>query len=294
MPYSAHRVSASQQGRFGASPSRAQGSTVATQSGHCVRGQRGTEEGCMRATAIDDFGAPPALHDLPVPQPVAGEVLVRVQASSVNGFDLSVAKGYLKDAMEHRFPVVLGKDFAGTVEATGPGVETLQVGDAVFGVVMKPELGDGAFGEYVTAPAAFIAKVPAGLEVARAGALGLAGTAALDAVDAIAPNSGETVLVSGATGGVGAFAVQLLRARGIDVIATASSHGKGAFVRGLGARTLVDYRGELAAVVTAIRPDGPDAALHLAGDGAALATLSAWRPRRFHARAQPRFSRRRR
>ena len=229
----------------------------------------------MRAIAIDDFGAPPALHDLPVPQPVAGEVLVRVQASSVNGFDLSVAKGYLKDAMEHRFPVVLGKDFAGTVEATGPGVETLQVGDAVFGVVMKPELGDGAFGEYVTAPAAFIAKVPAGLEVARAGALGLAGTAALDAVDAIAPNSGETVLVSGATGGVGAFAVQLLRARGIDVIATASSDEKGAFVRGLGAGNVVDYRGDLAAVVTAIRPDGPDAALHLAGDGAALATLCA-------------------
>jgi NADPH:quinone reductase-like Zn-dependent oxidoreductase len=84
----------------------------------------------MKAIAIDDFGAPPTLHDLPVPEPGEGQVLVRVQASSVNGFDLAVANGYLKGAMEHRFPVVLGKDFAGLVEAVGPGIESLRVGDS--------------------------------------------------------------------------------------------------------------------------------------------------------------------
>ena len=73
----------------------------------------------MKAIAIDDFGAPPSLHDLPVPEPGEGEVLVRVRASSVNGFDVAVAGGHLKGMIEHHFPVVLGKDFAGTVEAAG-------------------------------------------------------------------------------------------------------------------------------------------------------------------------------
>src|SRR5437764_6089916 len=142
----------------------------------------------MRAIALAELSAPPTLHDLPVPTPGPGEVLVRVQASSVNGFDLSVASGRLHGMMEYRFPVVLGKDFAGTVEAVGPDVSRVSVGDAVFGVLMKPVLGDGTFGEYVTVPEAIgLARLPAGLDVAVAGALGLAGTAALMAVEAVAP-----------------------------------------------------------------------------------------------------------
>ena len=77
-------------------------------------------------------------------------VLVRVTFSSVNGFDVAVANGYLKGVMEHRFPVVLGKDVAGSVEATGSGVGSLEVGDSVFGVVMTAVLGEGAFGELAT------------------------------------------------------------------------------------------------------------------------------------------------
>jgi NADPH:quinone reductase-like Zn-dependent oxidoreductase len=226
----------------------------------------------LKAIAIDDYGAPPSLHDLPVPAPGEGEVLVRVRASSVNGFDVAVAGGYLKGMMEHHFPVVLGKDFAGTVEAAGPGAASLQAGDTVFGVVTKAALGDGAFGEYVTAPEAYTARVPAGLDLAVAGALGLAGTAALNAVDAIAPRPGETVLISGATGGVGAFAVQLAAARGGHVIATAQP-GQEDYVRGLGARDTVDYTGDVPAAVAALRPDGIHAVVHLAGDGLELADL---------------------
>src|SRR5215204_6717418 len=140
----------------------------------------------MKAIAITDFGVPVTLVEVPAPEPGEGEILVRVASSSINGFDLSVAKGVLKGMMEHRFPVVLGKDFAGTVEAAGAGVTDLNVGDAVFGVVMKAELGDGALGERVTSPAAFAAKIPSGVDTATAGALGLAGTAAYDAVEAIA------------------------------------------------------------------------------------------------------------
>jgi len=168
----------------------------------------------MQTIAVHDFGATPTLTDLPEPKPDAGEVLVRVRASSVNGFDVATAAGMLKDMMEHRFPVVLGKDFAGTVEAIGAGASRFNVGDAVFGVVSKPYLGDGGLGEYVVVGEQHgIAGVPDGVDLSVAGALGLAGTAALTAVDAVRPAPGETVLISGATGGVGALALQYAVAR---------------------------------------------------------------------------------
>lgn len=103
----------------------------------------------MRAVVIAEQGASRTLTELPTPEPGAGEVLVRVEASSLNGFDTAVAAGYLAGMMEHRFPVVLGKDFAGTVEAVGAGVTRFAAGDRVFGVVTKAFLGDGGFGEYV-------------------------------------------------------------------------------------------------------------------------------------------------
>jgi NADPH:quinone reductase-like Zn-dependent oxidoreductase len=229
----------------------------------------------MKAIATTDFGAPATLVEIPAPEPGEGEILVRVASSSINGFDLSVASGRLKGMMEHRFPVVLGKDFAGTIEAVGPGVDGFAVDDTVFGVMMKPELGDGCFGERVAAPAAFAAKIPEGLDTATAGALGLAGTAAHDAVEAVEPQHGETVLVSGATGGVGIIAVQLLKARGAHVIATASIDDEIAFVRDHGADDVVDYRGDVVAAVREKHPDGVDAVLHFAGDGAKLAALVA-------------------
>src|SRR5687767_4496450 len=103
----------------------------------------------MQAIAIDDFGAAPTLHDLPTPAPGEGELLIRVEASSINGFDRMVASGRLKGMMEHRFPVILGKDFAGTVERIGRSIDDIEAGDAVFGVVMRPYLGDGGFARHV-------------------------------------------------------------------------------------------------------------------------------------------------
>ena len=97
----------------------------------------------MRTTAMTGFDSAPTLTDLEVPEPAEGEVRVRVRAASVNGFDLAVAAGYTKDFMEHRFPLVLGKDFAGQVDAIGAGVTGYAVGDRVFGTVTKPYLGDG-------------------------------------------------------------------------------------------------------------------------------------------------------
>jgi NADPH:quinone reductase-like Zn-dependent oxidoreductase len=228
----------------------------------------------MRAVAIGEQGADPALTEVPTPRPGAGEVLVRVRASSVNGFDTAVAAGYLAGMMEHRYPVVLGKDFAGTVAAVGDGVARFAVGDPVFGVVTKPFLGDGGFGEYVIVSDQIgITALPEGVDVATAGALGLAGTAALDVLAAVAPTAGETVLISGATGGVGALAVQYAAAAGTRVIATGRPGTEAEFVRGLGAADVVDHTGDLTAQVRALSPDGVDAVLHLAGDGGTLAGL---------------------
>ena len=230
----------------------------------------------MRAIAVKDYGTPPVLTDLPKPEPGPGEVLVHVRASSINGFDGAVAAGMLKGMMEHRFPVVLGKDFAGVVEALGEGASLFAPGDEVFGVVMKPFLGDGGLGEYVVVGEQYgIAHVPEGLDLQAAGALGLAGTAARNAVDAIAPAAGELVLISGATGGVGAIALQYVVTADAEVIATARPGAEEEFVRGLGATHVVDHTGDLAAQVRAIAPHGVPAIVHLAGDGEQLADLLA-------------------
>ncbi|MBA2947969.1 NADP-dependent oxidoreductase [Streptomyces himalayensis] len=230
----------------------------------------------MRALALNEVPSAPAVAEVETPRPEAGELLVKVAVSSVNGFDAATAAGYLQGMMEHRFPLVIGKDFAGTVEALGEGVEGFAVGDMVFGVVMKPFLGTGSLAEYVSVPAGYgVAHIPAGLDIKDAGALGLAGTAAFDSLTALDVAEGETVLISGATGGVGALAVQLAAARGARVIATARPGAEADFVTGLTDADIkvVDFTGDLEAQVRALAPEGVDAALQLAGDGGQLAGL---------------------
>src|ERR1700750_2645999 len=119
----------------------------------------------MQAIAINDYDAPVALCDLPVPEPSQGEIVVRVRASSLNGFDVAVANGHVHHRMEHHFPIVLGRDFAGTVEVVGEGVDQFRVGDNVFGVVIGRALGPGTFAEYVNTPAAFAARMPQGFDL---------------------------------------------------------------------------------------------------------------------------------
>jgi NADPH:quinone reductase-like Zn-dependent oxidoreductase len=226
----------------------------------------------MRAVTISGFGKPPEVTELPVPVPERGEILVRVEASSVNGFDLLVASGQAKDMMEYRFPVVLGRDFAGTVAASEAG--DIAPGDVVFGMITKPYLKDGGFAEYVAVSGSFgFARVPEGLSMPHAAALALAGTTAQDSVTAAAPQPGQTVLISGATGGVGAFAIQLAAAQDATVIATARQGSEADFVRAMGAVHVVDYSGDVTAQVAGIAPAGVDALIHLAGDAEALGGL---------------------
>ena len=217
----------------------------------------------MRAIVLEDIDKV-AIQELPVPTPGSGEVLVRVQASSVNGFDLAVIGGALQGMVEYEFPITLGKDFAGVVDAVGDGVIEFAPGDEVFGFLPGMALG-GAFAEFAVVPAApALAPTPKGLEAAPAGALALAGSAAVIAVDAIAPEKGDRVLVVGAAGGVGSFVVQLLAEVGAHVIATTRTGDDADYLCDLGAAEVLgpgdpDPEPVQALVDLAFHPDGADA-----------------------------------
>jgi NADPH:quinone reductase len=195
----------------------------------------------MRAVAMTDFDSGVSLHDLPMPEPKSNELLVQVHASSVNGMDVGVARGYMKAMMTYEFPVVLGRDFAGVVARVGPGASRYRVGDEVIGFVGGTTLHDGAWADYVLIPeGGYVAPKPTNLDFTTAAALPLAGAAALLSIDAVQPGDHERVLVVGAGGGVGSFAVQLAAERGALVIATAKP-GDEQRLRQLGAAETIDY-----------------------------------------------------
>ena len=225
-----------------------------------------------RALAVPARGESPTVQDLPSQDPGPGQARVTVQAASVNGIDAFAAAGYVWDSMPHEFPVVLGRDFAGIVDAVGDGVTGTDVGDAVAGVVTALELFVGTIAEQVIFDATELAPVPSGVTPAQAAAVGLAGISARDLVDGLGLTGEDVVLVSGATGGVGALAVQLAAGTGATVLATARP-GAESFVRGLGAAHAVDYTSDLAAAVREVAPEGVTAVVHTAGDPAQLGAL---------------------
>src|SRR5829696_3884670 len=180
----------------------------------------------MKAVTLDAFDTPPRLRDdLPAPTPAANEVLVRVHASSVNPADNSIAAGMLRQmGVEYEFPVILGRDYAGVVEQVGADVTRYSAGDEVFGFVLhaNPTVRDGSWAELIVVPEdTSIAPAPTGVVAAIVGAAPVAGIAAMTAIDALAPSEGETLLIVGATGGVGSFAVQLAARAGATVVAPA-------------------------------------------------------------------------
>ena len=228
----------------------------------------------MRAFAIDQFGATGSVHELPEPVPAEGQVRVRVEAASVNPADVTMNAGAYKDHMEHRFPLVPGLDLGGTVDAVGPGVDALQMGDRVFGVHGKMVVGAGTLAEYAVASAATLARRPASVDAAFGAALSLAGVSALQVVDAAALQPGDVVLVIGAAGGIGSTALQLAAAAGARPIAVTRSVNH-AYVRGLGASETIDYTSQdVFETVRAMHPEGIAAIFDMVGDRAANTHLA--------------------
>lgn len=226
----------------------------------------------MRAVLVEQFHAGPVVRDVASPTFTDGEVLLQVSTSSVNAIDGMIAGGMIDGRLPYQLPITLGQDVAGTVVATGPGVTTLEAGDPVFGVHFEVPFHAGTWAEEVAVSASQLAKRPTGLDVATAGALGLAGTAAKLAIDAVDPGPGDTVLISGATGGVGVIAVQLAKAAGATVLATARAD-QAEFVRQLGADEAIDYAGDLAVEIRKAVDDGVQCVVHLAGDAMSLGAV---------------------
>lgn len=221
----------------------------------------------MRALHVPAAGEQPQLGDLPTPQATEGTVVVQVKAAGLNPIDNAVAAGMLTQwGLPHEYPVVIGRDAAGVVTAVGAGVDHVAVGDEVLGhVLLAPPISAGTLAEYAVLPAAAVTAKPAGLDFTTAAALPLAGAAAVQSIDAIDPQPGQTVLVNGASGGVGSFVVQLLAARGVTVIATGTAADTDRLTT-LGATTVIDHTaGPVADQVRAAHPDGVDALVSLHG-----------------------------
>jgi NADPH:quinone reductase len=218
----------------------------------------------MRAITLESFDSGPTLQEIPTPQIAPNEVLVRVRASSVNPIDNAIASGMLKDMVEHEFPIVLGRDFAGVVEQAGSDVRSLSVGDEVFGFVpgMGPTVHNGSWAELIAVPESVATRKPDDIDAASAGAAPMAAITALSALDALGVSEGDTVLIVGANGGVGSFAVQLAADAGATVIAPALPEDE-EYLSELGVSEVLDRDADVAALVHERYPEGIEALLDL-------------------------------
>lgn len=190
----------------------------------------------MKAARIHRHGGPDVItiEDIARPEPGPGQVLVEVAATSFNPTETALRSGILNDIVPVKLPQTLGWDVAGTIAALGEGVRTHAVGDRVIGWV------NGAAAEFTVAGAAEVVRAPRTLPLADAAALPLAGLTAWQAIETARLLPGERILVNGAGGGIGGFAVQLAKRQGAYVIATASPRSRDA-VKRHGADEIVDY-----------------------------------------------------
>jgi NADPH:quinone reductase-like Zn-dependent oxidoreductase len=213
----------------------------------------------MKAVQFDQYGDVDVLHVAEVEQPHAGpgQVRIKVAAAGVNAMDWKIRAGYLKDMIPLTLPAGLGLDASGVVDEVGDGVDGVAVGDAVFGT------GNGTYAE--NAVLTYWAAKPAALSFEEAAGYPAPVETAIRILNQVGVQAGQTLVVSGASGGVGSAVLQIARDRGITVIGTAGAANQG-YVRALGA-TPTTYGDGLVERVRALAPDGIDAALDLAGSG---------------------------
>lgn len=194
----------------------------------------------QRAVLIRAYGdaSVAEVAQIPKPEVQAGEVLVRVRAAGVNGIDWKIREGYVRDAFPLPLPAVLGIELAGVVEAVGLGTSRFRVGDRVMGPLSRP----GAYADFVTVDEANLALTPEGLDDVHAAAIPIAAVSAWQSLHHAGPvRPGQRILIHGAAGGLGGYAVQYAKQAGAEVFATAASaHVE--YVRSLGADHVIDYQ----------------------------------------------------
>lgn len=198
----------------------------------------------MKAILFSKFGGSDVLTqgEVPTPQAQAGEVLVKIAYTSVNPVDYKIREGYLTGMLPHQFPIIPGWDAAGEVVQVGAGVTNFKVGDQVFAYTRLPTVQNGTYAEYIALPAENVALKPKSLSTSEAAAIPLVGLTAYQALHKVTKlKAGERLLVTGGAGGVGSLAVQIAKAAGAHVTATAS-RGNLDYLKELGADEVVDYQ----------------------------------------------------
>ena len=236
----------------------------------------------MRAVAIDEFGGIEKIkpRELPVPEVATDEILIRVDTAGVGAWDpFEREGGFAKEfGVQPHFPQVLGTDGAGTIEQVGDDVHDLKRGDRVYGVNFLSPKG-GFYAEYVAVKADNAARIPQALSTRNAGVLPIDGVTALDGLDgALQLKAGESILVLGASGGVGHLAVQLAKRMKARVLAVASGQDGVEFAQRLGADKVIDgHREDILKAAREFAPEGLDAALLTAGGKAAEQAIAALR-----------------
>jgi NADPH:quinone reductase-like Zn-dependent oxidoreductase len=241
-----------------------------------------TTQNMMQAAVIDRFGGPESLQlrTLPVPEVGPDEVLIRVESAGVGAWDPFEREGGFAKMMgiEPRFPYVLGSDGAGTVAAVGERVERFKEGDRVYAMSLASPKG-GFYAEYAAVKAADASLIPGKLTTEQAGVMPVDAITALRGLDdALGLKRGESLMIFGASGGIGHLAVQLAQRMGARVLAVASGDDGVALVRRLGADAVVDgHKDDVTAAARAFAPGGLDAALLTAGGAAAEKALAAMR-----------------
>ncbi|NLP84198.1 NADP-dependent oxidoreductase [Microbacterium sp. CFH 90308] len=233
----------------------------------------------MNAVVLDRFGGPEELSLRTIPRPEVGEddVLIRVEYSGIGSWDATEREGDYAGAfgVPSTFPYVLGWDAAGTVAAVGRGVDRFAVGDRVYAAITPVPRG-GSYAEYAVVEAEHVAHLPGRMPAAQAGALAWDALTALSGVDLLDLQPGATLMVFGASGGIGHLAVQIAKHRGLRVLAVASGDDGVALTRRLGADASVDGRREdVVAAASAFAPEGLDAALVTVGGATTEQALSA-------------------
>ncbi|MGL4170663.1 NADP-dependent oxidoreductase [Morganella morganii] len=244
----------------------------------------------MKAVVVDRFGGQPYIADIPVPEPAENEVRVRIYAAGLNPLDWRIADGMLQNSLPHHFPLVLGLDGMGVIDAVGKQVSRFQPGDRVVGRFLSNEAGRGCFCEYQTlSQDGMLVTVPASQFLPELTMLPTAGVSALQIAEYMNVPAGSRIAVIGAAGGVGSFVTRILSQRGYKVIAVAGKQ-QTRYLKKIGAYDVIDYRngdvlaqlydrypGEGAGIVDLV--SGPDAfmrnLLWIADGGMALSTVHA-------------------
>ncbi len=222
----------------------------------------------MKAAFVEETGSIDSLKTdtLECPDVGEGEVLVRIEAAGVNPVDAGIVQGYLEGGLPHKFPLVPGWDLSGVVEKRGFGARRFNVGDEVYAYARRPVVQWGTFAEYTVIPESYLSSKPENLTHGEAGSVPLVGLTAYQSLfDAGDLESGQTVLILGASGGVGTLGIQLAKIKGAKVIGVASENNHD-YMEQLGADETIDYYDtDIGEEVRETEPDGVDLVFDCAG-----------------------------